>query len=417
MQLDPTFKGYPFTAPPLAPAALAAQGWHLLADDLPLPLAVIRQSALRHNLGWMQRHVTEAGVELAPHGKTTMSPELFAEQLRAGAWGITFASVWQLAQGVAAGVPRALIANQVTQAADLRELARLRAAHPGLRAPFLVDAPEQVALVEALHLPEPLDVLLELGLDGGRTGCRTHEQALALAQRIHASPALRLVGLSTYEGLWASGDDEKDTALVTVLMDRVEALAQACDAAGGFDTDEVLITAGGSAVFDLVSRRLRPALTRPVRGLLRSGCYLTHDDGFYRRLVQRVDQRLGCDGAGLRAALEVWAVVQSVPEPGLALLGVGKRDASADMGLPVPRWRSPAGSRQVQAVPDGWHLSAMNDQHAYLRFSPETDAVAPQIGERIGLGISHPCTTFDKWRWMPLVDDGYAVIGAITTRF
>lgn len=417
MQLSSALKGFAHDAPPLAPEAIAAQGWHLLADVLPLPLAVIRQSALRHNLGWMQRHVAEAGIELAPHGKTTMSPELFAEQLRAGAWGLTFATVWQLRQGVAAGVPRALIANQVTQAVDLRELARLRAAHPALRAPFLVDDPAQVALVEALHLPEPLEVLVELGLDGGRTGCRTHDAALALAQRVHASSALRLAGISTYEGLWASGDDAQDAAMVATLMQRVHDLALACDAAGYFDTDEVLLTAGGSAVFDLVSRALRPTLRRPVRGLLRSGCYLTHDDGFYHRLVQRVDHRLGCDGAGLRAALEVWAVVQSLPEPGLALLSVGKRDASADMGLPVPRWFSPAGSRAVHPAPAGWHLSAMNDQHAYLRWETAPSPVTLRIGDRIGLGISHPCTTFDKWRWMPLVDDAYAVIGAITTRF
>ena len=150
MQLTPALKGYPHNAPPLTPATIAAQGWNVLAGDLPLPLALIRRGALAHNLGWMQRHVAQAGVDLAPHGKTTMSPELLAEQLRAGAWGITFATVWQLAQGVAAGVGRALIANQVVQAADLRQLAQLRAAQPGLRAPFFVDAPEQVELVEAL---------------------------------------------------------------------------------------------------------------------------------------------------------------------------------------------------------------------------------------------------------------------------
>mgnify|MGYP000853134487 CR=1 FL=1 len=415
MQLTPALKGYPHNAPPLTPATIAAQGWNVLAGDLPLPLALIRRGALAHNLGWMQRHVAQAGVDLAPHGKTTMSPELLAEQLRAGAWGITFATVWQLAQGVAAGVGRALIANQVVQAADLRQLAQLRAAQPGLRAPFFVDAPEQVELVEALHLPEPLEVLMELGLDGGRTGCRSAEQALALAQRIHASPALRLVGIATYEGLWAKGDDAHDAAMVEQLMARVHTLAQACDAAGWFETDEVLITAGGSAVFDLVSRALRPALSRPVRGLLRSGCYLTHDDGFYRRLVQHVDQRLGCDGQGLRAALEVWAVVQSCPEPGLALLGVGKRDLSFDMGLPVPLKFSPAGSTQAQSAPADWQITALNDQHAYLRWPP--GASAPRIGDRVGLGISHPCTTFDKWRWMPLVDEGYTVTGAITTRF
>jgi D-serine dehydratase len=156
-------------------------------------------------------------------------------------------------------------------------------------------------------------------------------------------------------------------------------------------------------------------LRRPVQGLLRSGCYLTHDHGFYRRMVNVANQRLGCDGQGLQAALEVWALVQSLPEPGLAILAVGKRDISFDMGLPTPIAWSPRGSRVKQVVPAGWRISGLNDQHAYLQLG-ETPA-ALQVGDRVALGISHPCTTFDKWRWMPVVDEGYGVVDAITTMF
>jgi D-serine dehydratase len=57
----------------------------------------------------------------------------------------------------------------------------------------------------------------------------------------------------------------------------------------------------------------------------------------------------------------------------------------------------------------------MNDQHAYLRFA--SAQTAPRVGDRVGLGISHPCTTFDKWRWMAMVDEHYDVVDAITTHF
>jgi D-serine dehydratase len=417
--LDARLKGYPADAPPLTPAQIGAQGWRVLAGDLPLPLAVLKQAELRHNLGWMQRHVAQAGIALAPHGKTTMSPELFAAQLAAGAWGISFASVHQLALGVAAGVPRALIANQVVQAADLRALAALLQAHPGLQAPFLIDSVAQLAMVEQARLPVALAVLVELGLAGGRTGCRSADEALALARAAHASPAVRLLGLSTYEGLWGQGDDDADRALAEGLMQRLQALASACDAEGLFEGSEILLTSGGSALFDLVSPGLAMrGLSRPVLGLLRSGCYLSHDDGHYRRLVSLANRRLGCpDGQGLQAALQVWTLVQSCPEPGLALLNAGKRDVSFDMGLPRPVAWAPAGALRPQPAPAAWSISGLNDQHAYLRWPIEQAQDAPRVGDRVALGLSHPCTTFDKWRWMAVVDDDLRVVDAITTHF
>lgn len=415
--LDSTYKGFPPAAGALRRSAVAAQGWNVLRGDLPLPLAVVHRDALAHNLRWMQDLVARAGIDLAPHGKTTLSPQLFRAQLDAGAWGITVASVAQVAIALAAGASRVLIANQVLQPVDLSALAALRRDHPGLVAPFLLDSPAQLAAIKAWHAQTgaaPLDVLLELGLPGGRTGCRGDAEALALARAARASAAVRLVGIECYEGLWARGDDAADTALVDALMRRVHTLAAQAEAEGLFEGDEVLVTAGGSAVFDLVARALRPALRRPVRALLRAGCYVTHDDGFYRRMGQAVNRRLGC-GTGLQAALRVWCVVLSMPEPGLAVLGAGKRDVSTDMGLPVPLVVSPAGSPATRPAPAHWRIDALNDQHAYLRVGD--DAAGLRVGDRVALGISHPCATFDRWRWMAVVDDDLNVVDAITTCF
>ncbi|MEY4138733.1 MAG: hypothetical protein RLZZ371_915 [Pseudomonadota bacterium] len=176
-----------------------------------------------------------------------------------------------------------------------------------------------------------------------------------------------------------------------------------------------MITAGGSAVFDLVIPLLHlQDLLRPMLGVLRSGCYLTHDHGNYARFLRLVESREGLD-ASLRPALEVWAMVQSVPEPGLALLTCGRRDISYDLEMPLPQRHAARGVRQTCAVPADWKISALNDQHAYLRF--DAAGLIPQVGDRVSLGISHPCTTFDKWRWLALVEDDGAVTGAVATRF
>ncbi|MEO6016766.1 MAG: alanine racemase [Polaromonas sp.] len=422
--LDASWKGFPHHSPPLRRSAIGNQGWNVLRGDLPLPLAVIRRDALAGNLQWMQGFAGDHGVRLAPHGKTTMSPQLFRCQLDAGAWGLTFATVVQLRAGVAAGVTRAIIANQVFRAVDLQGIDDLKRDHPGLRVAFLVDSLAQLELIEAWHgaatNPQPMELLLEIGVEGGRTGCRTHEQALHLAQRVHAGAAAKLTGIECYEGLGATGQSGPDTAYAEALMKRVRAIAGACDAQDLFEDDEILLTAGGSAIFDLVADQLTMNLSRPVLGLLRSGCYVTHDHGTYHRMMNTVAQRMGC-GHGLHAALEVWAAVQSCPEPGLAILSVGKRDISYDLELPMPLGSCRAGETTMTPAPADWKVAGLNDQHAYLKHAyrdgsgPEHQAL--RVGDLVALGISHPCTTFDKWRWMPVVDEQTNICDAIVTCF
>jgi D-serine dehydratase len=419
MQLSHDTKGYPGHWPSLPLKEVGRQGWSALRGDLPLPLAVLKNSALEHNLSWMRDFCATRGLDIAPHGKTTMSPELYARQLAAGAWGISFATVFQAGVGARHGVPRILIANQVMQAADLDTLSALLHQWPGLRVYFLVDSQGQLELIEQWRHSRAsstvFDVLLELGIAGKRTGCRDAIEALDLSRAIRRSAAVRLCGLECYEGGLATCQHEQDRASVDALMDRLQQLALACEAEDLFETDEVLITAGGSAIFDLVAQHLKPRLRRPSRGILRSGCYLTHDHVHYRQMLHCVGQRLSLRET-LRPALEVLSCVQSCPEPGLALLTMGKRDVSYDLDLPVPLWRcTDRSAGTTTPAPADWTITALNDQHAYLRYSDP--ARAPRLGEVVGSGISHPCTTFDKWRWMPVVDDTYTVIDAVSLHF
>jgi D-serine dehydratase len=367
----------------------------------------------------MQAYVKRKGVALAPHGKTTMSPQLFQMQLAAGAWGLTFATVYQASVGIAAGAKRIIIANQVVSDADLAGLVHLLRQSPEVKVWFLVDSLAQLALIQAWSTAHGnghvFDVLLEIGIPGQRTGCRTTPQAMALATALAANASVRLGGVECYEGGVAHCDTAHDTKAVTELLHRVVEVVRACDAQDLFEGEELLVTAGGSAVFDLVLPLLRgEGIQKPVRGVLRSGCYITHDHGNYARFLNLLEKREGLNES-LKAALEVWAMVQSVPEAGLALLSCGRRDISYDLEMPIPQRWAARGSRTAQAVPSHWKVSALNDQHAYLRFDPS--APPPQVGDRVSLGISHPCTTFDKWRWLAIVEDDGAVTGAIETKF
>jgi D-serine dehydratase len=422
--LDVATKGYPLYSPALPISAIGAQRWSLLAGDLPLPQAVIRDSALVHNHTWMRDFTASTGVLLAPHGKTTMAPQIFAQQLAAGAWGITVTNVQQLGICVRFGVRRIIMANQLLGRAEVGAVIHLQEAHPDLEFHFLIDSQVQLASIESVAASQPmsrkLTSLVELGLSGGRTGARTFDEAIAVARAVAASRAVALSGLECYEGLQITGDSGRDEIVVAGLMQRMHDVALACDRERLFAGPSIILTAGGSAAFDIVARDLPMKLSKHVLTILRSGCYVTHDSGFYNRMLEGVKARSGAawqSRPGLQPALEVWSRAQSCPVAGLAILTMGKRDASFDLEMPIvsKRYR-PGTDTAPRPAPASWKIANMNDQHAYLRFSADADA-APQVGDLVGCGISHPCTTFDKWRALFTVDDDYRVTGAIRTFF
>lgn len=412
-------KGFPTLHPDVPVEAVALQGWHVLGSALPTPLATLRQSALMHNMAWMQAWADRKGVALAPHGKTTLSTQIMRDQLQTGAWGLTFANVHQLQWGLEAGAQRFIIANQVLADADLSALHAMLSQRPDIEVFFLLDSLAQWRAIEVWSQRSACtrvwQVLVEMGTDGFRTGCRNTAQALALAQAIADSPVGSLAGVECYEGGLANVQADPSPEAVTALVRRVHGTVLAIDEAGLWGREQVLLSAGGSAIFDLILPVIQGlSLSRPVLGVLRSGCYVTHDHGHYARYLTRVLEREGLI-KGLQPALQVWAMVQSVPEPGLAILNTGRRDVSFDQQMPVPLLWASAGEQEAKAVPTGWQVQALSDQHAHM-YVP-VDGPQPAVGDKVALGISHPCTTFDKWAWMAVVDDEGAVTGAITTGF
>lgn len=415
-------KGVPHLAAPLPLDQVAAQGWNLLREDLPLPVAVIRQDLLLHNSAWMRGFLARAGVDIAPHGKTTMAPALFDLQLADGAWAITVATLQQFQVAVAFGYRRMFMANQVVGRRAMADLVAVLKAHPEVNFFCLVDdegnAAALAAAVRQGGLDRPLNVLVELGYEGGRTGCRTVVGALELARAVAAeAPALRLAGIEGFEGLIRNDGTAEALAQVGALLDGMVTLAETAEAEGLFEPGEVLLSAGGSAYYDIVAQKLGAArLSHPKRVLIRSGCYITHDSILYTRAQQGLrarDPALADAGGGLQAALEVWAYVQSRPEPGKAIVGFGKRDTSYD-DLPLAlKWFRP-GMTGPEAMPEGHRVLRLNDQHCHLEV-PETSPL--RVGDMIGFGISHPCLTFDKWRLMHLVDENYTVTGSLRTYF
>jgi D-serine dehydratase len=405
-QLGYAFKGLPPGTEGVRLGDVGAQGWHALRD-LAMPAMLLLGGPLERNLREMAAWCREQDVLLAPHGKTTMAPQLFARQVEAGCFAITCATPWHLRIYRHFGVGRVLYANELVEPALLAWIAAELARDPGFELYALADSVTTVEAMDRglLDAPRPVRVLVEMGLPHGRTGCRTTGEAVAVAQAVVAASHLELAGVEGFEGLARAETVDGTIARVDVFLAQVVAAFEAIGAAGLLP-DEPLVTAGGSAYFDRVVAAFRPLQARIV---VRGGCYVTQDGGFY----DQVSPLAGRSGGDRRLvnALEVWGAVVSRPETDFAVASFGRRDVPIDLGLPIAVKVARDGvAREV----DGMQVVALSDQHAHLTIPPDLDLVA---GDLVGARIIHPCGAFDRWRLLLVVDDDYRVTGGVRTFF
>ena len=363
-----------------------------------------------------------AGVEVAPHAKTPMAPDLMRLIIEAGAWGATVADIRQASVMLRAGLSRLILANEVGGAGGARRLASLVAAWPYVELYVFADS---VGAAQALGaawrqraLP-PLRVIVEVG--AGRAGARSLSQALEVAAAVRAAgPGLTLAGVGAYEGAATQSTPEATAHAIAGLLELTGALLREVRGLVGSEAP-LIVTAGGSSFFDRVVAVLRPATAADPRTILvlRSGAIFFHDHGVYDRALAALDERKGfsIDAAraarrAFRPALRVWAEVLSRPEPSLVICGMGKRDVSFDEGLPVVV-RVHRGGEALVTTPEA-RVVKLNDQHAFMNVGP-TDDIA--VGDVVEFGVSHPCTCLDRYRFIFGVDERGFVRHAYPTYF
>lgn len=419
-RIDHRFKGLAPSTFGMTLEELATAHLSLFDGAFTPPTMVLRSGALRHDVEAMARYAREAGVEHAPHGKTTLAPRIFEMQLEAGAWGLSMGTASQVVLCRAFGVQHVLLANELVDPAAIAWVLGELGDDPGFEFLCYLDSLAGVRLFADAAadrpgaIPPGLGLLVEMGPLGGRTGCRTVDEALEVG-RAAVAAGLSVVGITGYEG--GIGNEINDTVLGRVraflglMRDALEVLLAEKLVR---DPARPILSAGGSVFFDEVVAAFTAPLRNGVapRTIIRPGAYVTHDSGHYEHLSPFT--RPGSEeGTTLAPALEAWGQLVSVPEPGLAIANIGRRDVSFDLGMPVPtRLRRP-GTGEWQDVTE-LTVTGLNDQHAFIRVPAGVDV---RVGDWIAFGISHPCTAFDKWHLLPIVDAEYRVIDVARTYF
>ena len=412
--IDCQYKAFPVNDQPVQIGAAGRQGWNALQPPFSTPVMVLKDRALQHNIDLMADYCAAHAVSLAPHTKTPVAPQIADRQQAAGAWALTVADVHQARVLRGAGAQRLFLANEVIDAASASWIARELDQDPGLEMYCLIDSWRGASLLDG-HLANAgfrgrLPVLIELGIPGARCGCRSVAEAVDLAAKVARLERLRIVGAEAYENLFPPGTAGQTIGRVNRFLDGLRELVTRLDTEGLLHhAPEVLVSAGGSMWFDRVVAKLTGswALSRSVRTLIRAGAYVTHDAAQYEEFSPLAGRSGG--PPKLEQALELWAAILSRPEPELAILNFGKRDAAHDRGFPIP-FAAHTENGPLCLHAEKHEVLSLNDQHARMRLPADSPLT---VGNLVGSYISHPCTSFDKWRLVPLVSDQYDVIGAV----
>lgn len=392
----------------------------LTIRELQTPMLTLDRGALAENTRIMFDWLRERGLSIAPHGKTTMSPPLWSQVLDAGAWGLTLATGWQAQVARSVGVRRIMIANTLVDPVAVRWAVGELDRNDDLDLISWVDGEETVRLmaeqVRASGARRRFPVIVELGGAGGRTGVRGVDAALRLARSIQATGVLEIAGVGGYEGALAHDRRPESIARVDGYLDEIARLHAAVRDDGLYRPARPIVTAGGSAYFDRVDARLGRLHDEAIV-LLRSGAFQVHDDGFYAAtgpMGTITGER------PFRSAMHAFVRVISRPEPDLVLFDAGKRDLPFDEGMPVAQRVLGSTRADDERLLADSTVTALNDQHGFLRLAAGDPDALP-VGTVLRLGLSHPCTAFDKWRLIPVIDDADSdlpvVVDAVETRF
>jgi len=398
-------KGFPLASVGKSVSAFIAEKPNIFSSGFQFPLMILRESALNHNIKRMADYCSSIGAVLAPHVKTSMAPKLAQMQINSGAWALTVANFYQASVFLNFGFRRFIIGNEVVEPTAIQAIGKINL-KPDHQIIFYLDSMAGLEILKSSisKLVEcKIYVLLEIGVENGRTGIRELSLASEILDGVAKDDRIEVLGVSGFEGIVPEGarnllGEEKIRSFLRKIVLAAKIVAP------HVKNEKIIISAGGSSFFDFVMEEFQKH-SAPCTVILRSGGYVSHDHdgyGINYPFLSEVKQKQ------FYPALELWSQVLSCPEPGLALLNFGKRDTGNDVNNPRPIKKFDGKLKNFTA-----EIEKLNDQHGCLKLMGEI----LNVGEIVGMGISHPCTNFDKWKLIPLVDNNYNVIDCIETDF
>ncbi len=237
-------------------------------QQIPTPALVLDLDAFETNLTRMADRVKAVGKSLRPHFKAHKCPEIAKRQIAAGAIGVCCATVVEAELVASAGIGGILLTSPL---ADPLKMARVIATG----AMVVVDNAQQATWYDeaARAAGRKVDVLVDLDVGDHRTGARSKDQALAIAEQVDAAEHLELKGIQAYSvvGSHAGGLEQRQNvskdvfAQVYQLLGTMLRRGLCCDIVTGGSTgtweidtqvtDLTELQAGSYVMMDLAYRK------------------------------------------------------------------------------------------------------------------------------------------------------------------
>ena len=331
-------------------------------EDVDTPALILDLDAFEHNLDTMAALLAPTGTKLRAHAKTHKSPIVALAQMRRGAVGQCVQKVAEAEALAWGGVPDILVSNEVIAP---RKLARLAALSRIAKVAVCADDARGIAAIEQAAEAAGLrmTVLVEIDVGSGRCGVEPGPPAVALAERIAASPHLIFGGLQAYHGsAQHRRTPEERQAAIAHAAEGTRRTVEQCRQRG---LDCAIVGGAGSGTFALEA-------ASGVWTEIQAGSYAFMDADYARNQ----------DPPPFRHALFVLAQVMSAPRGGVAVLDAGHKAVPTDSGFPL-----------VHGFPGATYTGA-SDEHGTLKGEG-----LPELGQKVRLVPGHCDPTVDRYDW------------------
>ncbi len=426
-KINSTIKGIPFLKSKKV-KKLKFEKLNIIKENVQFPILSIDKENLLNNIKIMDNFAKENNALLAPHCKTFMSPQLINHYLKK-TWGVTISNNQQLSSIINLNIKNIIYGNLITNESNLIQYLNIINKYKNIsNIYYCVDSlfglNLLIKLIKKNKYKFKIKILIELGFKNGRCGIRNLKNFREILKKLKNSPKNIIVnGLFFYEG----AINNKQIGTVSKKIKNIIKFTHQCHDElinnNIYKDKENIITAGGSEYFDLVSTYFNEYnFKNNPKLVLRPGSFVAYGHGHYEKKINYLRKRnltgklSKKNNIFFEPSLLLWSHVISINDNGIAIINFGKRDVSFDLGNPVALniYRNNKKLKEIKNISNNLKVFKLNDQHAFLKFNKN---VKLNIGDLISFGVSHPCITFDKWRYFYIIDKKFNIIDTFKTFF
>jgi len=427
VELNSSIKGIPFVKN-IKLKNIKKAKLNIIKENVQFPILTLDKNKLENNINILKSFAKRNSLNLAPHCKTFMSPQIINEYFR-NDWGVTISNNQQLSSIVKLNLKNIIYGNLIINRENLIQYLKICKKYKNIsNIYYCIDSSYGLKLlmnlIETTNYKNDIKILIELGFKNGRCGIRDFDSFKKILKIYNRKISnITISGLFFYEGAIASNDKRVISNKIENIIKLTKLCHEELIRENLYKNKNNIITAGGSVYFDLVTKYYHKySFTNNPKLIIRPGSFIAYGHGYYEKKIDDIKKRkiikkyISSKENIFLPSLLIWSHVISINDDGKAIINFGKRDVSFDLGNPIPIsiYRKNNFFKKIKNDKNLINVYKLNDQHAFLKYHKSLNL---KIGDLISFGVSHPCITFDKWKYFYMINSKTEIINIYKTFF